>query len=80
MPRILLRSWVPGLRKISLVDLLQEKAGLSLTAAKKSVDDLVLGNAVTIQMENDNEAARLADEIKSLGGICDVVEEEHTGD
>ena len=80
MPRILLRSWTPGLRQISLVHLLQEKAGLSLTAAKKSVDGLVVGEVVTIEVENENEALILGEEIRALGGICEVIAKQDTED
>ena len=79
MPRVVIRSWTPGLRKVSLVHLLQENAGLSLTAAKKKVDDLLLGEIITIEVESESQALRLRSEIRSLGGICEV-REDNRGD
>jgi hypothetical protein len=73
MSRIVLRSWSPGLRKISLVHVLQEEAGLSLTAAKESVDDLLAGKVVTVDIPEERKPLTVAEQIRSLGVICDII-------
>lgn len=41
MPKLIFEGWNVGMRKIPFVRLLHEKAGLTLTEAKKIKDDIV---------------------------------------
>jgi ribosomal protein L7/L12 len=72
MPKITLRRWRPGLQKISLTKILQESAGLSLTAAKESVDRFLAGEQVAVSVITPEEAARIAEAIMELGVDCEV--------
>jgi ribosomal protein L7/L12 len=76
MAQILLKSWKPGLLKISLVKLLQKEAGLSLTSAKQVVDRLLKGESVTVNIASTDRAKLLAAEIAALGAVCEVIPDE----
>lgn len=75
MPQIILKQWLPGLKKVSLTKLLQEKANLSLTLAKQYVDRLLRGETVNVTVPTVEEAIRLAEEITNLGAICEVADD-----
>ncbi|HKY26355.1 MAG TPA: hypothetical protein VJM12_00260 [Pyrinomonadaceae bacterium] len=72
MPRVTLKRWKPGLEKITLTKMIQEKAGLSLTSAKECVDRLLAGEEVTLGLPTPQEAARLGEAITALGVDCEV--------
>lgn len=72
MTHLVLKEWRPGLKKVSAVKLLQERAGLSLTSAKGCVDRLLKDETVSIAMANSKEATELGLELTSLGVICEV--------
>lgn len=72
MPRVILKNWRPGLRKVSLNKLLQDRAGMSLTAAKAAVDQLLDGRPVRIELGSPDKAATLAREAAALGAECEV--------
>ena len=60
MIKIIFEGWEVGMRKIPFTKLLNEKAGLSLSEAKKIKDRLVDNNEI-IELELDDES--LANEI-----------------
>ncbi len=60
MAKIIFEDWEVGMRKIPFTKLLNEKAGLSLTEAKKLKDRLVDNNEI-IEIEIGDE--KLAKEI-----------------
>lgn len=72
MTQLILKDWRPGLEKISAVELLQERAGLSLTSAKECVDRLLKHETVIITMTSSEEAIELARKLRNIGVICDV--------
>jgi len=72
MPKVILIGWKPGLRKISLGDLLQAKAGLTPKQAKDCVDRLLDGDDVVIDVSTRVNAEDLIKEASSLGAICTV--------
>ena len=74
MPTIILKSWKPGLLKISLTKLLQEQAGLSLTASKQSVDRLLAGETISIDVATDAQAVQLAEAMTRVGAVCEIEE------
>jgi ribosomal protein L7/L12 len=78
MPKITLKSWNPGLKKVSLTKLLQEQAGLSLTSAKQYVDRLLADEAVSVNVPTTEEAAQLAEEITKLGAVCEIDSRDET--
>lgn len=72
MPGVILKDWRPGLRKVSLNKLLQDRAGMSLTMAKAAVDQLLEGRPVTIEVGSPDKAMTLAYEAIALGAECEV--------
>ncbi len=72
MPKVTLKRWKPGLEKITLTKMLQEKAGLSLTSAKECVDRFLAGEEVTLHLPTSQEAAFLGEAIIALGVDCEV--------
>lgn len=72
MPKVILRRWKPGLQKISLTKILQEKAGLSLMSAKMYVDRFLAGEEVAVSLTEPEEAVRIAEAIMELGVDCEV--------
>ena len=72
MPRVIITGWKPGLEKISLTKLLQAEAGLSLKAAKESVDRCLAGERVSIPMPSGEAAERLAQQASDLGAVVEI--------
>lgn len=74
MPIVKLIGWQPGLRKVSLVTLLQQQADLSFTSAKQNVDYLLAGKHVNLEVGDRRKANQLAEEVRKLGCVC-VIEQ-----
>jgi ribosomal protein L7/L12 len=74
MPKVVIKRWKPGLQKVSLTKLLQDRAGFSLASAKECVDRVLDGETVSIAQANLEEAITLAREITKLGAVCEVKE------
>lgn len=56
--KVIFEGWEPGMRKIPFIELLKEKAGLSLSEAKNLKDRLVdNGEVITLNVE-DNIVAK----------------------
>ncbi len=72
MSQVMLVGWRPGLRGVSLIKLLQSEAGLSLKAAKQSVDRCLEGERVSIPMPTEEAAERLAQQASDLGAVVEV--------
>ncbi len=70
MKEILFTEWVPGLAKINLTKLLQEKTGLSLSEAKSVVDRVLAGAQVIVSVASEEEAIVLQREAEALGAVC----------
>lgn len=66
---IILTSWRPGLRKVSLARLFCEQAGMSLSQAKAAVDALIEGNAIAIPMHDRAAAEALLESAIELGAV-----------
>lgn len=80
MPKVKFKGWVQGLRKVSLTKLLQERADLSLTSAKYSVDRILDGETITIEMQTIEEANQLSKEASMLGAVCEIISDDSTSD
>ena len=72
MLKLTLTGWKPGLRKIDLTRLLQERANLSLSEAKACVDRLLTGEHVTVTVPTLAAAEQLAHDASELGAIVEV--------
>ncbi len=73
MIKVIFEGWEVGMRKIPFIKLLNEKAGFSLSEAKKMKDDLVDNNKVIV-IETDNidlakEIFNKAKKLKVIGRL-----------
>jgi ribosomal protein L7/L12 len=78
MVKLIFEGWDVGMRKIPFIKLLHEKAGLSLTEAKKMKDGLV-DNQENIEIFIDNidnakEILGAAQKLKVKGRIEGIIE------
>ena len=67
MSQVMLTGWRPGLRKVALTKLLQQRAGLGLHAAKDYTDRLLAGEQVRVEIPLLAAAELLAREADALG-------------
>jgi hypothetical protein len=74
MSQVIFLGWRPGLKSISLITLLQERANYSLSMAKDVVDRCLAGEAVAVEVTTLSEAELLAREASYLGAITEVKE------
>jgi hypothetical protein len=72
MPTLILTGWKPGLRKVSLTELLQRRVNVSLVQAKGCVDRLLDGKSIAIDFSHGHNADHFAREATMLGVICEV--------
>jgi len=72
MNTVIFTGWKEGLKKISLTNLLREKAGLSLTQAKLNVDAIVDGVTIEVKCSTISKMESLVREATELGAICKV--------
>jgi hypothetical protein len=59
-----------GLKKITLNHILRQHCNMTLSQAKKSVDDLLAGRELHLTIGSDEAAALLRRKIEEIGGIC----------
>ena len=72
MPHVNIIGWRPGLRKTSMVHILQEHLGLGLQAAKDSVDRVAAGESITFTLEDLVDATALAQALEDVGAIVEL--------
>lgn len=72
MQKVILTGWKPGLRKIDLTKLIQNKADLSLAAAKACVDRLLAGEHGTILVPSPTAAEMFIADAAELGAIAEM--------
>ncbi len=67
MIKVIFEGWEVGMRKLPFIKLLNEKAGFSISEAKKMKDDLVDNNKViVIKTDNNDLAKEILSEAKKL--------------
>jgi len=69
MAVLVFSGWRPGLRKISLTNLLHSRATIPLAAAKQHVDDILDGQEVRISLADLDTAAGIARAANALGAV-----------
>jgi len=72
MYKVIFTSWQPGLQKISLAQLLYEKADFRGPTAKECVDRLLEGEGFTVELSTVQDANDLASSATELGAVCHV--------
>ena len=70
MARVTLYGWKEGFQKVQTNKLLREKAGLSLSQAKHTVDMLLDGKSVSLEIPDRACATALIEEASMLGVEC----------
>ena len=73
--RVIVTGWSPGLRKISLSDLLREDAGYSLKSAKSAVDQLLDNESVIVEFPSREAAGSFLQRAVGLGALGHLDEE-----
>jgi len=71
MTQVVMKQWVPGLRKIRLTKLLQARANLSLSEAHEKVGLLLNGESVEIIIVSGDPSDFIA-EAASIGAIVEM--------
>ncbi len=70
MSDLVITGWKDGLKKISLVKVLQKNSSMGLTQAKQAVDDLMDGKEIRLTGLSDERVVALRHEIEALNAIC----------
>ncbi len=65
-------SWRIGLRKIELTKLLRSATNLTLSPAKKKVDDVLSGETVRINFDDKAAAANFCKKASELGAVVSL--------
>lgn len=73
MPRLKFVGWQPGLQTIAVMKLLRSQTSLDLMQAKTLVEDVMTGQQRFLELEDVEQANRLADEVRILGMKVEVV-------
>jgi hypothetical protein len=70
--KLVLTSWRPGLKKISLSTLLVTRANLKGLDAFESVDRLIAGEVIEVEIESADAALNLKQELEAIGVVCHI--------
>jgi hypothetical protein len=71
MKTVVLKGWNVGLNKVALNKLLRLHAGMSLSEAKASVDDILEGKHVSLNFDSEDQLASFCNQAISIGVILD---------
>jgi hypothetical protein len=77
MPTVPFTEWRPGLRKVSLDELIRDRASVGLADAKAIVDALLTGESPRVAIATLDDAEALIVEARALG--AEAVLEEASG-
>lgn len=69
---VVITGWRTGLRKVSLTSLIQDYAGVGLTAAKRYTDDVLEGRPVVLALSSNERAAEFCDALRDIGAQAEV--------
>jgi hypothetical protein len=72
MAAVVIRGWRPGLQKVSLTKLLQQRAGLRLSAAHDCTTRLLAGETVRLELPSLDEADQFVEALERLGAMAEV--------
>jgi len=70
--KVIFEGWRPGLNKIALTKLQEEKLGLGLRQSKENVDALLDGKQISFTIEDSIIANDFCNEAENLGVICRI--------
>lgn len=63
------------MKKVSMTKIFQYEAGLTLSLAKQTTDNILENKIVVIEMTNLEDAKNLAKKVTDLGAVCSIVED-----
>jgi ribosomal protein L7/L12 len=72
--KVVLKSWSPGLKKVSLTKLIREAAHLPLNEAHEAVNRLLVDEAVELALPSKRGAQRFIADARALGVRAEGVE------
>jgi ribosomal protein L7/L12 len=72
MLRVTVIGWQPGLRKISMTKLYRRELKITLGPAKAMTDAVLNGEIVEFEVETEQQAERVAEELRNLGALVEV--------
>jgi len=67
---LVITGWKPGLKTISLMDVLRKSCDMGLKQSKGAVDGLLEGRQICISGLDEEVAATVRREVEALGAIC----------
>ena len=70
MTAVIMNGWREGLQKVALTKLQTELLHKPLREAKTNVDQLLEGNSIVFQLENNDTAAFFMAKAQALGAFC----------
>ena len=76
MPKVNIIGWRPGLQKISMTHVLQERLGLGLKDAKGAVDAVLAGESIAFTLEDSTDAASLVQALVHIGAEVELIDDD----
>jgi hypothetical protein len=73
MKKVVIYEWQPGFNKVALNKLLRNKAGYSLTSAKKAVDGLLDGESIEVKIDSHYCAEEFLKEALNLKVVGKII-------
>ncbi len=72
MPKLTIKGWETGFNKLKMIDLLIEKLMLDKSESEKLVAAVSAGQAMSLDIEDENLANELYEGIAELGAIAKI--------
>ena len=73
MALVRVTGWRRGLQKISMTKVYRRELGITLKPAKEMTDALLAGEVQEFEVMPDSRAVAIAEELRQLGGVVEVV-------
>ena len=67
---LVITGWRPGVKTISLMDVLRKYGSMGLKQAKQEVDGLLVGKPIHLPGLNGEAVVKARAELEALGCIC----------
>ena len=68
--QLVITGWKPGIKRISLLDLVRQHNHWGLKAGKEAVDGLLDGKEIVIECKDEAQYFAVRQEVERLGAIC----------
>ena len=67
---LVITGWKPGLKTISLMDVLRKSCGMGLKQSKEAVDGLLDGREIHVPGLSEEAADTVRKQVEAIGAIC----------